>query len=63
MTTYNNEHNNNSNRQQSDVEKLYVKMQGTFGGNVPWDNLDWNAQNAFVQSCNTIMQISSLRMN
>lgn len=63
MTTYNNEAHNNSNRQQSDVELMYYKMQGIFGGNVPWDNLDFHAQSAFVNAIDNIIQISQLKLN
>lgn len=60
MTTYNNEYQNQSNRELSDVEKLFIKLQGTFGGNAQWSNLDLHAQSAFIQSVNNIRAICSL---
>lgn len=47
-------------RSLSEVEELYYKLQGTFGGKTPWDNLDLHAQAVFVQSVNNIRGICSL---
>lgn len=47
-------------RNLSEVEQLYYKLQGTFGGKAPWSNLDLHAQSVFVSSVNNIRAICSL---
>ena len=59
MTTYQ-QFNQESQQKPSDVEKLYIQLQGTFGGNTPWNNLDLHAQSVFVQSVNNTRAICSL---
>ena len=60
MTTYQNEYQNQNDRNLSDVEKLFIKLQGTFGGSAKWYELDLNAQQIFIQSVNNIRAICSL---
>jgi len=46
-----------SNRTMSDVERLYISMQKTFGGTMTWDDIGLHAQQIFVQSVNNIIAI------
>lgn len=41
----------------SEVEQLYVKLQGTFGGNLPWKQLNPVEQYHFVEAVNAITRI------
>ena len=58
--TYQQYQESDGNRKLSEVEELYYKLQGTFGGKAPWGNLDFHAQSVFVSSVNNIRAICSL---
>lgn len=45
----------------TEVERLYAKMQATFGGNVPWRELEGMDQQNFVQAVNIIIQCCQYR--
>jgi len=45
----------------SDIEKLFVKMQSIFGGDIDWKELDLQTQLVFVSSVNNIQKIATIQ--
>lgn len=46
----------------SEVQQFYEVIQKLKGGNVPWNNLDRQTQDMFMQTISVLVQIANLRM-
>lgn len=46
----------------SEVQQFYEVIQKLKGGNVPWDSLDRQTQDMFMQAISVLVQIANLRV-